>query len=73
MKAMNGKLAKMCGEDLPVQVLKLAAGFYLGTKQLDEEIGMPVPFTRESIEYFDTQQEAEEALASGKWTQKRAL
>lgn len=65
---MNGRLAEhFCGVSLPLQVLKSAAGFYIGTLQ----DGMP--FTRESVEYFPTEEIAQAALSDGKWTQKRSL
>lgn len=59
-----GKLAQQYGHDLPLKVMRSNAGFYLGTSQ----DGMP--FSRESAEYFETQGAADEALATGKWTQR---
>lgn len=60
-----GALAKQfCGKSLPLQVLKSAAGWYIGTA--DEE----GPCSRESVEYWSTQASADEALASGAWNQK---
>lgn len=50
---------------LPVQVLRSAAGYYLGT--LNE---YDLPASRESVEYYNTQGQAERALASGNWTQR---
>ena len=64
---MIGKLAASCGFNLPVQVMQSAAGYYLGTS----EFGMP--FSRESVEYWPTAQEADNALTSGNWTQKGDL
>lgn len=61
---MIGKLAASCGFQLPLQVLQSAAGFYLGTS----EFGMP--FSRESVEYWPSVDDASEALKTGKWTQK---
>ena len=63
--AQLGKLAKVWGVDLPVQVLESAAGFYLGTLH-------PVqgPFSRESVEYWPTRSLAERALETGDWTQR---
>lgn len=66
MTAANGLLAaKFCGMNLPLQVCESAAGFYLGTK---DENGFPV--TRESVEYFKSNELAKTALDSGSWTQK---
>ena len=62
---MIGKLAASCGFQLPVEVMQSAAGFYLGTS----EFGMP--FSRESVEYWPTQKEADDALKNGTWTQKQ--
>ncbi|WP_176432233.1 MULTISPECIES: hypothetical protein [unclassified Vibrio] len=59
-----GKLAQDCGERLPLEVMRSAAGYYIGTS----EDGMP--FSRESVEYFDNQSKAEEALETGNWTQR---
>lgn len=64
---MNGKLAKLCGEELPIQVCRSYAGFYIGTLQN----GMP--FSRESIQYWETSELAKQALDSGIWTQKQTL
>jgi hypothetical protein len=61
----SGYLAKQVFNlDLPVQVCHSAAGFYIGTMHPDDG-----PFSRESNEYFPTKQLAEEALASGNWSQ----
>jgi hypothetical protein len=63
----SGKLAyEFSKVRLPLQVLKSAAGFYLGT--FDE--GGPV--SRESVEYWAAEGQAEKALASGEWTQREA-
>ena len=60
-----GKLAQeYCNVSLPLQVLKSRAGYYLGT--FDPESG---PCSRESLEYFHTEQDASEALLSGNFTQ----
>lgn len=60
-----GRLAKeYCGVDLPLQVLRSGAGYYLGT--IDEH----GPCSRESREYFPTQDAAESALSTGCWTQR---
>lgn len=65
---MNGKLAKhFCRKELPLQVCKSYAGFYIGTMEHEE------PFTRESMEYFTTHEEAQHALDTGEWSQKQSL
>jgi hypothetical protein len=63
-----GWLAEEFGKRrLPLQVCKSVAGFYLGT--MDEG----VPYSRESVEYWRTREEANAALLSpSKWTQKPA-
>ncbi|QEA38662.1 hypothetical protein FGL86_05960 [Pistricoccus aurantiacus] len=61
-----GQLAyRELGWVLPVEVLRSAAGFYLGTSNEDD-----FPVSRESVEYFKTQEQAEQALNSGNWTQR---
>ncbi len=60
----RGVLAEQLGEALPLEVHKSAAGFYLGTWS-DEG-----PFTRESMEYWRTEQQARDAMAHGRWTQR---
>jgi len=63
---MNGVLAKnLCGVTLPIQVIQSANGFYIGTM----EEGMP--YSRESVEYWPSQEAAETAFTSGHWTQKK--
>ena len=63
-----GWLAKEWGgQELPLKVLKSAAGFYLGT--YDEE----GPYSRESEEYWRTEKEALAALNHPNqilWTQR---
>lgn len=62
---MNGLLAqRFGGVDLPLKVLVSAGGYYIGT----EEEGMP--YSRESVEYWPTQVDAENALENGDWTQR---
>jgi len=53
-----------CGKRLRLQVLQSAHGFYIGTATEDG------PFSRESVEYFDTAKRAQDALDGGTWTQK---
>ena len=61
-----GKLAAQIGMRLKLEVMESPRGYYIGTQT---ECGEPV--SRESNEYFDTEQQAEAALASGLWTQKQ--
>jgi hypothetical protein len=65
-----GRLAKTYGnEDLPLQVCRSATGFYLGTLTPEGE-----PYSRESVQYWPTREEAERALKAGwkTWTQRPA-
>lgn len=50
------------GKSLPLQVLRSAAGHYIGT--FDDG-----PVSRESVEYFPTREAARHALETGAWTQ----
>lgn len=60
-----GQLAlEYCGKHLPLQILRSAAGFYIGTA---DDSG---PVSRESAEYYVTRDCAERALALGAWTQR---
>jgi hypothetical protein len=70
---VNGALALFCGQTLPLEIHQSAAGFYLGTYRFDVEMGCPMPYTRESNEYWRSHQLAENALSTGAWSQKRNL
>lgn len=60
-----GMLAKKyCHIELELQVLKSGAGWYIGTMHECE------PYSRESVEYWATGEEAQIALDSGSWTQR---
>lgn len=60
-----GQLAKKYMKvDLPLQVCSSQAGFFIGTMHPTDG-----PFSRESAEYFPDRESAEQALASGRWTQ----
>ena len=60
-----GFLAKQwCNRTLPLEVLRSAAGWYIGTMSEDG------PCSRESVEYWKTEVAAQAALENGKWTQK---
>ena len=56
---------KYCGLSLPVQVLKSKAGYYIGTEDKEG------PVSRESHEYWRLFDEAERALKSRSWTQRK--
>lgn len=61
----NGILAELFGYTLPLQVLRSHAGFYLGT--MDEE----GPVSRESEQYWATEEKAKNAMETGDWTQRQ--
>lgn len=64
-----GKLAlEHCHVELPLRVLESRAGWYIGTWGTKEDLLGPV--SRESAEYFQSQNTAKEALATGNWTQR---
>ncbi|MEM8970602.1 MAG: hypothetical protein AAGD43_00870 [Pseudomonadota bacterium] len=50
---------------LPLQVLNSPGGWYIGTSS---DIGEPI--SRESIEYWETQEQAQSAFDQKSWTQK---
>lgn len=52
------------GVELPLRVLASRGAFYLGTADNEG------PLSRESAEYWPTQAAAEQALATGAWTQR---
>jgi hypothetical protein len=56
-----------CGPTLPLEVLKSAAGFYIGTSTQEG------PYTRESAEYWNEKGAAQVALENGLWTQRKHL
>lgn len=61
-----GLLAQeIMGLELELQVLRSAAGWYIGT--FDAEDG---PISRESWHYYATKAEAQAALDSGNWVQR---
>ncbi|MEA3482109.1 MAG: hypothetical protein U9R65_09090 [Pseudomonadota bacterium] len=53
------------GKSLPLQVLRSAAGHYIGTFDDDD------PVSRESVEYFPSHEAARHALETGAWTQRQ--
>ena len=66
--AHYGMLAEQfCGLHLPLTILRSNAGFYIGTADNEG------PVSRESVEYFPSNEDAASALANGEWTQKMDL
>jgi len=59
-----GKLAEASGEKLELQILRSAAGYYFGTK---DSVGEPI--SRESEDYYRTEDQAQKALKEATWTQ----
>jgi len=62
-----GKIAQLFGFILPLEVLISNAGCYIGT------VFHGLPFSRESVEYFTSNDAAHVALLSGTWTQRQFL
>lgn len=64
-KVKHGQLAlEYCNKRLPLQVMKTNAGYYIGTA------GEDGPCSRESLEYWRHQSDADDALEKGTWTQR---
>ncbi|PHM29089.1 hypothetical protein [Xenorhabdus innexi] len=59
--------AKLAGQNLPLQVLSGRTGYYIGT--MNEE----GPVSRESVEYFQSDKVASNALKLGDWTQREYI
>jgi hypothetical protein len=53
-----------------LQVLKSAAGYYLGDLYFDKDMAGWFPYSRESNEYWSTREQAEEALRTGNYFPK---
>jgi hypothetical protein len=51
-------------------VYQSGAGFYIGTMYNNPE-GFPEPGTRDSMEYYQTYDDAEQAFKSHTWTQRK--
>jgi hypothetical protein len=63
----HGWLAKVFLQaDLPLAVWRSRGGYYIGTRW-----NAVAPATRESEEYFSTEELASDALRLGEWTQRR--
>lgn len=65
---MKGVIAKQYGYDLELEVLRSARGYYLGTSTIET-----YSVSRESVEYWDTKAQAEQAMAKGHWTQREDI
>lgn len=52
------------GKRLPLQVLRSASGHYIGTADNDGSV------SRESVDYFRSQHDADHALTTGRWQQR---
>jgi hypothetical protein len=63
-----GKLAEASGEKLEIQVMESAAGYYLGTRD-----GADDPVSRESEDYYRTEEQAQKALKESNWTQRESI
>ncbi|WP_337261511.1 MULTISPECIES: hypothetical protein [unclassified Serratia (in: enterobacteria)] len=62
----SGPLAReYVGISLPLEILRSAAGYYIGTSDAEG------PVSRESLEYFEDAAAAQRALDTGCWTQRR--
>lgn len=63
-----GKIAQTKGKELPLTVVHIPyMGYFIGTKTIVN--GHSKPFTRESVEIWNTEIEANEALISNSWEQ----
>ncbi len=58
-------ISRRFGFNLPLQVLRSANGYYIGTANDDG------PVSRESVEYWDSLQAAADALKNQRWTQRQ--
>lgn len=64
----NCQLAMLwCDVALPEAVCMSGAGYYIGC--VDPQTGEPI--SRESVEYFATEEQAQRALDGGDWTQRQ--
>lgn len=51
-----------------LQVCKSAAGYYIGILYWDYDFQYNIPYSRESLEYYTTKEDAEKALAYRSFT-----
>lgn len=56
------------GKITPLIVMRSRHGYYLGRAEVST--GYPMPYSRESVEYFVRKEDAQHALDSGTWTQR---
>lgn len=72
VKYMGGKLNSFGGLDHEfLQVLKSAAGFYIGDLKKDPEMNnVLMPWSRDSQYYWETREEAEKALIAYDYPRK---
>jgi hypothetical protein len=56
------------GKPSELKVMKSAAGWYIGRSYM--EWGSPLPYSRDSVEYFGSEEQANNALATGNWTRR---
>jgi len=53
----------------PLQVLHSAAGYYIGRTYIDHELfDAELPYDRQSVEYYRTEEEAQSALDNSTYT-----
>ena len=50
------------------KVLRSGAGYYIGTTYIDHDVGAELPYSRESVEYWQHYEDARRALVEGAWT-----
>ena len=53
-----------------LKVCKSNAGYYVGTEYYDEDCGMYLPNSRNSVEYYATYLDADTALSNGSYTRR---
>jgi hypothetical protein len=53
-----------------LKVMQSAAGYYIGRSYKDEDFGAELPYSRDSAEYYKTEDEAKNALKNRSFTQR---
>lgn len=56
------------GKITPLIVMRSRHGYYLGRAEVST--GYPMPYSRESVEYFARKEDAQQALDTSSWTQR---
>jgi len=56
------------GKITPLIVMRSRHGYYLG--RAEGSTGYPMPYSRESVEYFARKEDAQQALDTSSWTQR---